>query len=323
MEQIVTPPSDYGGKTDTAGGAQLHTNNSYWLVFNCTTPVTLKSVKVYAGAAGNRTIEVRNSSGQALNPPLDTVINIPAGASRITLNFNIPAGTGLQLRCTSTNPNMYRNSGGISFPYNIGGKISITGSNATGSTRYYYFYDWELQSTPCSSARTPVTATILSSPADAQFTYSLAGGTVNFTNTSTNGTGYYWNFGDGSTSTATNPSHTYTSNGTYPVMLVATNNCNSDTIRQDVTVLTVGMSENAAALIEVFPNPASDVININTGGAPVDKITISDLTGRELYETTNVLSITSIDISHLRTGVYMLICHIKGATLNYRISRIK
>ncbi len=46
-----------------------------------------------------------------------------------------------------------------------------------------------------------------------------------FTNTST-GTGaltYLWNFGDGSTSTAINPSHTYTANGNYTVSLVATN----------------------------------------------------------------------------------------------------
>ncbi len=65
---------------------------------------------------------------------------------------------------------------------------------------------------------------------DALFTHSLPGGcsvpeTITFQNQST-GTGtlaYSWTFGDGGTSTAANPSHTYTAAGSYNVMLVVTN----------------------------------------------------------------------------------------------------
>ncbi|MEO6760092.1 MAG: PKD domain-containing protein, partial [Saprospiraceae bacterium] len=49
------------------------------------------------------------------------------------------------------------------------------------------------------------------------------------TNTSTNGTTYLWNFGDGSTSTDANPTHTYMDDGIYPVTLTASNNCGSST----------------------------------------------------------------------------------------------
>jgi len=38
-----------------------------------------------------------------------------------------------------------------------------------------------------------------------------------------------WDFDDGNNSTQTSPSHTYASNGSYNVMLIATNNCGSDT----------------------------------------------------------------------------------------------
>ena len=51
--------------------------------------------------------------------------------------------------------------------------------------------------------------------------------TVDFTNTSINATSYKWNFGDGSTSTETNPSHTYVSIGTKYVTLTAYNKNNS------------------------------------------------------------------------------------------------
>ncbi|MBL7720054.1 MAG: PKD domain-containing protein [Flavipsychrobacter sp.] len=48
---------------------------------------------------------------------------------------------------------------------------------------------------------------------------------VQFTNTSTGANGYTWYFGNGQTSTATNPLHTYTvPNNTYTVTLVATSN---------------------------------------------------------------------------------------------------
>jgi PKD repeat protein len=46
--------------------------------------------------------------------------------------------------------------------------------------------------------------------------------TVNFVNTSTNATSYQWSFGDGGTSTDTNPSHVYQAVGDYPVTLTCT-----------------------------------------------------------------------------------------------------
>jgi PKD repeat protein len=52
--------------------------------------------------------------------------------------------------------------------------------------------------------------------------------TVDFTNQSSNATSYSWDFGDGGSSTATNPSHTYDAAGTYTVSLTATNACGSD-----------------------------------------------------------------------------------------------
>jgi len=56
--------------------------------------------------------------------------------------------------------------------------------------------------------------------------------TVIFNNTTDPGsspiTGYFWDFGDGSTSSATNPTHTYTEEGIYSVLLTATSSAGSD-----------------------------------------------------------------------------------------------
>jgi len=65
--------------------------------------------------------------------------------------------------------------------------------------------------------------------------------TVNFTDQSTGSpTGWSWTFGDGGTSTAQNPSHQYTSAGTYTVALTASNagGSNTNTKTNYVTVTT-------------------------------------------------------------------------------------
>ncbi len=63
--------------------------------------------------------------------------------------------------------------------------------------------------------------------------------TVNFHNTG-RGTSFTWNFGDGTTSTATNPTHTYTDPGLYTITLIARlpGGCSySDTTRHTILVL--------------------------------------------------------------------------------------
>ncbi len=58
-------------------------------------------------------------------------------------------------------------------------------------------------------------------------------GTVEFEDLSTNiPYAWAWNFGDGSTSVAKNPTHTYTTDGTYDVQLITTNQYGSDTLIQ-------------------------------------------------------------------------------------------
>jgi len=60
---------------------------------------------------------------------------------------------------------------------------------------------------------------------------------VTFTNTSTGGVYYNWNFGDGDTSSLQNPSHVYTSSGNYNATLIGTNAAGcSDTIVKSIHI---------------------------------------------------------------------------------------
>src|SRR6201993_2698979 len=75
----------------------------------------------------------------------------------------------------------------------------------------------------------PASAAIVASMANSNPTTGTVPLAVSFTNTSVGATNYTWSFGDGDTSTAVNPTNTYTNAGTYTVILTAINGACSDT----------------------------------------------------------------------------------------------
>lgn len=70
----------------------------------------------------------------------------------------------------------------------------------------------------------------------ASYTYAVNDKNVTFTNGSSSATSYSWDFGDGSSSTESSPSHTYSSNGLYVVTLTATNDNGSTESAQTIIV---------------------------------------------------------------------------------------
>lgn len=60
---------------------------------------------------------------------------------------------------------------------------------------------------------------------------------VSFTNLSTGATGYQWYFGDGGSSTQTNPIHSYANAGNYTITLIAYNECHcADTFQSVINI---------------------------------------------------------------------------------------
>lgn len=124
--------------------------------FTVYSSMTLMSVEVEANTAGNRTIQLQDSAGVMLQT---TTVNLPAGISRVTLNWNCAPGK-YRLAGTGTT-DMYRNNGGVNYPFSVAGVLDITGSS-NGAASYYFFYDWEIATTneTCSSTQVPVVAFI-------------------------------------------------------------------------------------------------------------------------------------------------------------------
>lgn len=154
----------FGGpvnRLQTTMPGAFHTNADNFQVFQANEDFTIRSVKVFANGAGNRTIAlVDRTTGATL---ATGVYNIPNGESRVTLNYDVPAGGPYGLRVVGGNPQLWRDGLGSnpSYPYALGTYGSITSSTVTGANAtayFYFFYDWEVEapSVVCEGPRTEV-----------------------------------------------------------------------------------------------------------------------------------------------------------------------
>ncbi len=110
----------------------------------------------------------------------------------------------------------------------------------------------------------------------ASFTSVLEGKTVTFTNTSTNGETYSWDFGDGETAATESPSHTYVANGTYVVKLTTTNASGNDESSAALEVINVTIDGNFSEWADVA------AVN-NTGTGSITEVKIDNLAKDKLY----------------------------------------
>ena len=91
---------------------------------------------------------------------------------------------------------------------------------------------------------------------------------VNFTNTSTGGTSYYWDFGTGTTSVLTNPSTSFTSPGVYTVKLTVYGPGGPVTTTMSVTVYPDPTVSFTASTTSFCPGTSVTFTNTTTGGVP-------------------------------------------------------
>lgn len=146
----------FGGKPNNSGGGGYHAGGEA-LKFNALASFHLTSVKVYAGSAGYRTIELIDAIGvlRASRTAL-----IPAGESRVYLDWDVPPGNNYLINVSGT-ADLWRSTSGASYPYAIASVVTLTGASS-GTTNYPYFYDWEVEvgGGSCLSAMTTVNVAV-------------------------------------------------------------------------------------------------------------------------------------------------------------------
>lgn len=181
-----------------------------------------------------------------------------------TLSYNavkLPPCTSLSYQFTNTSTAI-KPFTATSFRWNFGdGTTQLAGS---GSVTHMYAapgtYNVSLtliDTNYCNEPDSVVKQIRIAANVKAQFQTPSVGCvpyTAVFDNTSLGGTQFFWDFGDGSTSTVSSPQHLYSSTGTYQVRLIATDpsTCNvSDTS----AYTTITVSPNPTSLFSYSPQP--------------------------------------------------------------------
>jgi len=114
-----------------------------------------------------------------------------------------------------------------------------------------------------------------------------------------------WFFNEEAIPGANEQTYTAMENGAYSVTFSYETGCISSAESEVSVVVISGISKLQNKSLEIFPNPANNVIFFKTSNK--EPITINDLSGKHLlnFQTTNT-EIQSLDITSLKSGVYLI-----------------
>jgi Zn-dependent metalloprotease len=300
VSNAVPAVSLFGGILANTGGGYL-TNNAQWLVFNVLQTSTLVSVDVYANVAGTRTIELRTAANAVLYSAAPA---LTVGLNNVVLNFPLTVSNNLRLGLSAgSQASLYRSNSGVVYPYNIGGCVSIVNSSA-GAGAYYWYYNWEVLPEDCSSPLVlvnvplnPLPSVSLSTPVTACADDAIV------LNGQPSG-GIYSGVGvNGSTFNAS-----ATGTGNYTVTYKVTDNIGCSNIASQAIQVDActGLSSYAkGSSIEIYPNPAKDILSVRNLAAG-HKIVLADACGRIIFESISTSGNENIRISEYKAGLYLL-----------------
>lgn len=241
--------------------------------------------------ADQYTVTVTDASNGCTNSQTVAVVgNTVAPGANAGSAVVMPCGSstiGLSGSTTSTN----------TVNYSWDGPGTITGSN-TATPTVDLAGDYTLTVTDASNGCTStsivnVTQSNVTAAFSADPTTGVAPLAVNFTDLSTGGVSYSWNFGDGNSLTnvtpPTNPSNTYNSSGTYTVTLLVTSGACTST----ASIVIIVEDNLTLEIPNVFtPNGdgSNDVFYVKSKGLKDLSLDIFNRWGERLYSGTGVNS---------------------------------
>jgi len=129
-----------------------------------------------------------------------------------------------------------------------------------------------------------------------------------FTNLSLHSSSFFWDFGDGNTSTAENPEHEYEQEGLYIVKLFVGNDCGLDSASFTVEILELNLSKIQQHSFNLYPNPTKGFLNVESNIKGDFYLQIINNLGQIIYENKSIIDsqTTMIDISGIHSGFYYL-----------------
>lgn len=160
---------------------------------------------------------------------------------------------------------------GLSYTAGLENDVATYLQSVASETVFNYLDTWNIDTTTVAAA----------------FDYTQNSGTVFFENLSLNADQYLWDFGNGDTSTTSNPVYLYPEAGTYLVMLRANSGCKVDSVFSTIQIIINQVDEVTAEYmpINIYPNPGKGTYYFqNTELSGIAQIQVLDINGRLVYQ---------------------------------------
>ena len=265
------------------------------------TPGYYSVTKMEDGCESQASTTVTQSAGVSIADVEPCDANLPA-----TVNATIPNGVSYTWSDGST---------GTSNDFSDDGDYAVTATDSYGCTSVDSF-----------------NVTVIDVP-KAKVTETHVGTTYYFSSSTSENVGnnatYLWDFNDGNLSSLANPTHTYAwvnpSQPTqYLVTLTITNQCGQDDDGQVISPDVLGVNElTAETNYKVYPNPSAGLVNVEFMGTTGENVSLRviDVTGRIIStQNANTAEITTVDLSSVAAGTYILEVNMNGNISNTRVS---
>ncbi len=145
--------------------------------------------------------------------------------------------------------------------------------------------------------------------------------TVQFTNTSTGGGNYTWDFGFGILNNEENPEFDFPFDNDWPVSLIASNACGSDTSFQLVTVIKTNIDDLLLKPVSLYRSNTGAIISGSIKSPERVNLQVFNLTGQLISEKSYALSgdfNIEVPMSEWSKGVYLINLNTSAGMLNFK-----
>ncbi len=152
----------------------------------------------------------------------------------------------------------------------------------------------------------------------------IGSATLQFDADFSNVTEYFWEFGDGSISTESDPRHQYPGPGTYEISLLVRNGCGQRTFVNGITVLTSSVDNVEDGNWSLAPNPTKNIVTLFTNEVtPEAHIQLINLAAEKVWERNmRVDDKAELNLGGLPAGIYTVLITADNKRQSLRLVKI-